>query len=105
MDEPRLLALKPEPDRFLDQFASLLGREANQAHARRLVQGLLHDGERRNVENIAQAIKGGPVRSLQAFVVTGVWSDSEVLKLKRRCVLQVLSDADAVRNRSRHTTA
>jgi SRSO17 transposase len=98
MDEQQLLALKPELDRFLDRFAPLLGREGNQAHARRFIQGLLHGGERRNVENIAQAMTGGPVRSLQAFVTTGVWSDSEVLKLKRHGVLQALSDEDAVWN-------
>ena len=71
MDESQLLALKPELDRFLDRFAPLFGREENQAHARRFVQGLLHGGERRNAENIAQAMSGGPVRSLQAFITTG----------------------------------
>jgi SRSO17 transposase len=98
MDEQQLLALKPELDRFLDQFAPLFGRDENQAHARRFVQGLLHGGERRNAENIAQAMKGGPVRSLQAFLTTGVWSDLDVLKLMRRDVLEVLGDADAVWN-------
>jgi SRSO17 transposase len=98
LDEQQLLALKPELDRFLNQFAPLFGREENQTHARRLIQGLLHGGERRNVENIAQAMKGGPVRSLQAFVATGVWSDAEVLKQVRRGVLEVLSDEDAVWN-------
>src|SRR5438067_12868339 len=83
MDEQQLLALKPELDRFLDRFAPLFGRDENQAHARRFVQGLLHGGERRNTENIAQAMSGGPVRSLQAFVSTGVWPDGEVLKAMR----------------------
>ena len=54
MDVHQLLALKPELDQFLDQFAPLFGREENQAHACRLVQGLLHGGERRNVENMAR---------------------------------------------------
>jgi hypothetical protein len=72
MDEPQLLALKPELDHFLDRFAPLFGRDENQAHARRFVQGLLHGGERRNAENIAQATSGGPVRPLQAFITTGV---------------------------------
>src|SRR5262249_50776125 len=98
MDEAQLLALKPELDRFLDHLAPLFGREENQAHARRFVQGLLHGGERRNAENIAQAMSGGPVRSLQAFLTTGVWSDPEVLKAMRRAVLEVLGDEDAVWN-------
>src|SRR5262249_50642698 len=92
------LALKPELDRFLDRFAPLLGRDENQAHARRFVQGLLHGGERRNAENIAQAMAGGPVRSLQAFLTTGAWSDGPILAEMRRSVLGTLADDDAVRN-------
>ncbi len=98
MDEQQLLALKPELDRFLDRFAPLFGRDENQAHARRFVQGLLHGGERRNAENIAQAMSGGPARSLQAFISTGAWPDSEVLKMIRGGALEVLADDDAVWN-------
>jgi SRSO17 transposase len=98
MDEQQLLALKPELDRFLDQFAPLFGREENRAHMRRFVQGLLHRGERRNAENIAEAMSGGPVRSLQAFVTTGAWSDVEILEAIRGPLLEALSDDDAVWN-------
>src|SRR4051812_2596370 len=98
MDEPQLLALKPELDRFLDRFAPLFGRDENQAHARRFVQGLLHGGERRNIEDIAQALDGGPVRSLQAFITTGVWPDGPILREMRRTVLEGLADDDAVWN-------
>src|SRR3954468_18068352 len=98
MDESQLLALKPELDRFLDRFAPLFGRDENQAHARRFVQGLLHGGERRNAENIAQAMTGGPVRSLQAFLTTGDWQDGAVLDEVRRSVLEALADEDAVWN-------
>jgi hypothetical protein len=71
MDEQQLSALKPELDHFLDRFVSLFGAEANHAHARRFVKGLLHSGERRNTENIIEAIDGGPMRSLQALITTG----------------------------------
>jgi SRSO17 transposase len=98
MDEQQLLALKPELDRFVDRFASLFGGEGNQGHARRFVEGLLHGGERRNAENIAQAMSGGPVRSLQAFISSGVWQDRELLGEIRRCTLEVLSNEDAVWN-------
>jgi SRSO17 transposase len=98
MDEPQLLALKPELDRLLDHFAPLFGRDENQAHARRFVQGLLHGGERRNAENIAQAMSGGPVRSLQAFITTGAWPDAPILAEMRRIVLEALADDDAVWN-------
>jgi SRSO17 transposase len=98
MDESRLLALKPELDRFLVRFAPLFGRRENQAHAGRFIQGLLHSGERRNSENIAQAMCGGPVRSLQAFISTGDWRDGAVLDEVRRSVLEALADDDAVWN-------
>ena len=98
MDESQLLALKPELDRFLDRFAPLFGRDENQAHARRFVQGLLHQGERRNSENIAQAIAGGNVRNLQAFITTGAWHDAALLAELRRCAVEELSDEDAVCN-------
>jgi SRSO17 transposase len=98
MDGQQLRALKPELDRFLDRYAPLFGRDENQAHARRFVQGLLHKGERRNTENIAEALDGGPVRSLQAFVTTGAWHDQTLLAELRRDVLAVLADEDAVWN-------
>jgi SRSO17 transposase len=98
VDEQQLLALKPELDRFLDRFAPLFGRDENQTHARRFVQGLLHGGERRNTENIAQAMNGGPVRSLQAFISTGAWPDHAILKRMRGGVLEVLAEDDAVWN-------
>ena len=98
MDEQQLLALKPELDRFLEYFAPLFGRDGNFAHAHRFVQGLLRGGERRNAENIAEAMDGGPVRSLQAFISSGVWADGEILKEMRRSVLEALADNDAVWN-------
>src|SRR4249920_484715 len=98
MDEQQLRQLKPELDRFLDRFAPLFGRDENRAHARRFVQGLLHGGERRNAENIAQAMTGGPVRSLQAFLTTGDWQDGAVLDEVRRSLLEALSEDDAVWN-------
>ena len=98
MDEQQLLALKPELDRFLDHFAPLFGTEQNQTHARSFVQGLLHQGERRNSENIAQAIAGGNVRNLQAFITTGVWHDTTLLAHMRGYALETLADDDAVCN-------
>ncbi len=98
MDGQQLRQLKPELDSFLDSFAPLFGRDENQAHARRLVQGLLHKGERRNIENIAEALDGGPVRSLQAFVTTGAWHDQALLAELRCQALAVLADEDAVWN-------
>jgi SRSO17 transposase len=98
MDEQELLRLKPELDRFLDRYGPLFGRDQNQAHARRFVQGLLLGAERRSAENIAQATAGGPVRSLQAFLSSGVWHDAAVLAELRRQAVEALADPDAVWN-------
>jgi SRSO17 transposase len=98
MDEHQLRQLKPELERFLDGYAPRFGHDANRGHARRFVQGLLRGGARRNAENIAEALEGGPVRSLQAFVSTGAWDDAEVLKQLRRDLLDALADEDAVWN-------
>lgn len=43
-------------------------------------------------------MKGGPVRSLQAFIATGAWSDADVLTQLRRDALEVLAEDDAVWN-------
>ena len=58
MDEQQLRQLKPELDHFLAGYAPLFERDANAVHAKRFVQGLLHRGERRNAENIAEAMNG-----------------------------------------------
>jgi len=98
MDERQLVQLKPELDAFLDRYAPLFGAGENPAHARRFVQGLLHRGERRNAENIAEAIDGVPVRTLQFFLATGGWSDRDLLAQMRRDVAAALADDDAVWN-------
>jgi SRSO17 transposase len=98
MDEHQLLQLKPELDRFMESYLPLFGHDGNVAHARRFVQGLLHRGERRNAENIAEAMTGGPVRSLQAFIATGAWSDAEILGQLRCDALAILAENDAVWN-------
>ena len=98
MDAKDLRALRPELDRFLDTYAPLFGREQSRSHGRLFVQGLLRGGDRRNAENIAEALDGPPVRTLQAFLATGAWSDAAVLGQMRRDLLAGLADDDAVVN-------
>jgi SRSO17 transposase len=98
MTEQELLALKPELDRFLAEYAPLFGQEENARHAVCFVQGLLDGRERRSVENIAEAIAGCNVRNLQAFITTGSWRDRDILARLRRDALAVLADDDAVWN-------
>jgi SRSO17 transposase len=87
--------LKPELDRYLDAFAPHFGPSANRSHARRFVHGLRHGGERRNTENIAQAMEGGPVRSLPSFITTGAWDAATVRIQRRRLRRAELADDDA----------
>jgi SRSO17 transposase len=95
MDVKSLRSLKPELDSFLSRYLSLFGRDENAEHARMLVQGLLAGEERRNVENIAEAMDGGVVRTLQKFIAQAVWDDKLVLREMRRNVVEVLRDEEA----------
>src|SRR5215210_7978920 len=96
MDVKELRRLKPELESFLDRFAPLLGRPEAQGHGRRFVQGLLLGGDRRSVENIAEAIDGCVVRSLQTFITNAPWDASAVLVELRSQVADEWADPDAV---------
>lgn len=96
MDAKSLRSLKPELESFVTRYLPLFGRNENRAHVRTILQGLLASGERRNVENMAEAIDGGVVRTLQKFIAQGVWQDEAVLGELRRHVAEVLGDDEAV---------
>src|SRR5512139_3608226 len=96
MDGKQLRRLKPELDCFLDRYAVHFGHATNLVHARQLVHGLLDGSDRRNVENIAEAVEGGVVRTLQKFIAQGVWEDRAVLGELRRHVVEALGDENAV---------
>ncbi len=96
MDLEELRRLKPELESFLDRYAPLFGRPEAQGHGRRFIQGLLLGGDRRSVENIAEAIDGCVVRSLQSFVTTAPWGDDLVLTELRQQVAQEWGDPEAV---------
>ena len=96
MDTKALRSLKPELESFGLRYSLLFGREENQAHAVSILQGLLAGGERRNVENIAEIVDGGVVRTLQKFIAQGVWDDTAVLNEMSRHVVEVIGDEDGV---------
>jgi SRSO17 transposase len=98
MDVQALRQLKPELDLFLERYAPLFGSDEAQAHAGRFVQGLLLGGDRRSVENIAEAIDGCVVRSLQKFIAQSPWPDDDLLEELQRQVTEVLGDPDAALN-------
>ena len=98
MDVKSLRQLKPELEVFLERYAPLFGRDEAQDHAHRFVQGLLLGGDRRSVENIAEAIDGCVVRSLQKFITQSPWSADAVLEELQGHVVEVLGDPDATLN-------
>ena len=98
MDGAQLQRLKPELDTFLNRYLPLFGREENQPHARRFVQGLLGTQERRNAENIAEVIEGGVVRTMQKFIAQGTWQDTNILEELRAHVTEALGDEQATIN-------
>lgn len=96
MDMKSLRSLKPELDVFLSRYLPLFGRDENHVHARAIIQGLLAGGDRRNVENMAESIEGGVVRTLQKFIAQAVWDDQDVLGSLQQHVVETLGDEDAV---------
>src|SRR5882724_11080171 len=98
MEVQELRRLKPEFDLFLERYAPLFGQEQAHAHAHRFVQGLLLGGDRRNIENIAEAIAGGVVRSLQKFIGQAPWAGDDVCAALRDHATAVLGDPDASLN-------
>jgi SRSO17 transposase len=98
MDARDLRRLKPELDSFLERYAPHFDTDEAQAHAGRFVQGLLLGAERRSVENIAEAIDGCVVRSLQKFIARSPWEDDGVVEELQRHVSEVLGDPQACLN-------
>jgi SRSO17 transposase len=98
MDVQQLQQLKPELDGFLQRYLPHFRTGEGRGHADRFVQGLLLGSDRRSVENIAEAIAGGVVRSLQKFIATAPWAAADVLAELRHHVGQELGDPDAVLN-------
>lgn len=98
MDGSQLRRLKPELESFLDRYLGLFGRAENQEHARQLVQGLLDGSDRRNVENMAEAVEGGVVRTLQKFIAQGCWEGRAILAELRGQVVEALGDEEGVIN-------
>lgn len=98
MDGKQVRRLKPELDMFIERYSPLFGRVENHEHAGRFIHGLLGGQERRNIENIAETVEGGVVRTMQKFVSQGCWDDAEVLGELRRHVVEMLDDDDAIIN-------
>jgi SRSO17 transposase len=90
MDVSAILELQPELHRFLEVFAEGFRHPRNLLHAQQYLHGLFWGGERRNIENIAQAIEGSGVRSLQTFISQARWDDEALLEQLQLQISQCL---------------
>ena len=64
---------------FHQQFAPLFGRTEARARSEQYLRGLLvQQTDRRNAENLAEAIAGATPRALQRFLTEASWSDEAV---------------------------
>ncbi len=65
---------------FHAHFAPLFGRQEVQQHAERYLRGLLvQHAERRNAENLAEAVGGVNPRALQRFLTDAPWAHEPVI--------------------------
>jgi SRSO17 transposase len=64
---------------FHRRFAPFFGRKEARQHSEQYVRGLLvQHGERRNAENLAEAVDGATPRALQRFLTEAPWSSDAV---------------------------
>jgi len=65
---------------FHGEFAPLFGRKEAQRRSEQYLRGLLvQQTDRRNAENVAEAIEGATARSLQRFLTEAPWSGEAVI--------------------------
>ena len=87
--------VQPRLEQFMEPFVASLCRSEQRAHARTMVQGLLSDLERKNVESIAYRF-GQERLPLQWFVGYSEWDDRPLRQELVRQVSGELGDPDGV---------
>lgn len=82
---------------FHQEFASLFGRKEAQQRSEQYLRGLLvQQTDRRNAENISEAVDGATARSLQRFLTESPWSDEPVIDQLQAYVGQFLNSSEGV---------
>ena len=82
---------------FHQEFASLFGRKEAQQRSEQYLRGLLvQQTDRRNAENISEAVDGATPRSLQRFLTESPWSDEPVIDRLQANVGRLLNSSDGV---------
>jgi len=82
---------------FHREFSPLFGRREAQTHSEQYVRGLLvQQTDRRNAENLAEAVDGVSARALQRFVSDAPWEPGPVLERLQRFVSDRLNSPQGV---------
>src|SRR5579871_1131848 len=82
---------------FHAAFAPLFGRKEAQRRSEQYVRGLLvQQAERRNAENMADAIDGATPRALQRLLTEAPWTTAPVIERLQRYVGARLNSADGI---------
>ena len=89
MDEDDLDALRPALEGFHTRFGRFFRRTEGRAFGREYLVGLTLPVERKNVENIAEAV-GAPPRKLQEFLSDSPWDDEGCIGELQRFVAERL---------------
>jgi len=82
---------------FHHEFAPLFGRKEAQRRSEQYLRGLLvQQTDRRNAENVAEAIEGATARTLQRFLSEAPWSSAAVIERLQGYLGGRLSAAEGV---------
>jgi SRSO17 transposase len=82
---------------FHREFAPLFGRPEAVDHAEQYVRGLLvQQTDRRNAENVSEAVGNVVPRTLQRFLTNSPWSTERVIDRLQRCVGRRLTTPDGI---------
>jgi SRSO17 transposase len=82
---------------FHRQFAALFGRKEAQARSEQYVRGLLvQQSERRNAENVAEAIEGATARALQRLLTEAPWEHQTVMTALQAYLRTHLNSSEGV---------
>ena len=97
MDQVEFGRIATSFDDFHQEFASLFGRKEAQQRSEQYLRGLLvQQTDRRNAENISEAVDGATPRSLQRFLTESPWSDEPVIDRLQDHVGRLLNTSEGV---------
>src|SRR5438067_6995705 len=97
MDQAAFAQLDQQFRSFHRIFAPLFGRPEAERRSQQYVQALLvQQTDRRNAENLAEAVDGASPRALQRFLTKAPWSDQAVIERLQQYLGERLSDPDGI---------